>query len=65
MDGRNVFFSGEGGFYGSEKSLKVAFYRLEISLEEIFSTCMVLEILWKCGNLRISFLIIEKSCVKF
>lgn len=49
------FFSGEGGFYGSEKSLKVAFYRLEISLEEIFSTCMVLEILWKCGNLRISF----------
>lgn len=54
-----------GGFCGREKSSKVAFYRLETSLEEIFSTCTVQEILWKCGNLRISFLIIENSSVKF
>lgn len=39
--------------------------RLETSLEEIFSTCTVQEILSKCGNLRISFLIIENSSVKF
>lgn len=59
MDGGNFFSSGGGSMEG--RNLQ----RLETSLEEIFSTCTVQEILWKCGNLRISFLIIENSSVKF